>query len=847
MHFPITNASVHTLKNGLKVILEADSSAPVISTQIWVKTGSIHEGHFLGAGISHLLEHMVFKGTEKYTSETLSQTVQAAGGQWNAYTTFDRTVYYIDGPSAGKETFLDVLHQMVFKPAFPEDEFEREKDVIRREIDMGMDDPDSRASRLLFETVFENDERRHPVIGHLELFNKVTHEDMVHYHATRYTTENAFVCISGDFVVEEVLEYLEELNKDIERSFTHPVQPGEEPEQKGLREASMTFAIPCSKYTLAWRAPSLDHPDSPALDLMTAILGSGKSSRLYRNVRDAKKLCLHIGAWSYIPSYGPGLLAVSSEVETENIADLEKAILEEIMHLLSDSLDKELEKAKRMTLSAQFKTLTTASGRASDLASNWNEARNLNFTRDYLSKIEAVSVSDIRRVAEQWMTGEASLSKITIYPEGEEGKSELQTQSKQAEREIVEHTLKNGLRLQICKDARVPLVSMQLAVKTGLPSESQATAGLNALLGTLLTKGTTKRSAERIADITESLGASISSSSGNNTTLVSASCLMPDVDAIMEILADCVINPAFTQEKIDREKEIQLNAIAESELDPASLAFKNLRSTMFGEQGYGINALGTKESVEALSRLSLVAQHKAYFNGSNMTLAIFGDVEPEHVICMAETYLSDLPEGKMFEPEPQNLNQATEKVLHLDKQQAVLTIGYEGVSLTNEDRHALDLLHAWCSDMAGPLFTRIREELGLAYYVSSTMFYGFDTGFFGFYMGTSPEQLKQAKEQLLEIISEIAENGMDDETLQRVKTSWMAKQALTNQSNGAMARLCTIDTLLGLGAAHFMKTAEEINALTVEDIKRVANKYFAQQDPTVVTVMPDTSLTGRLV
>ncbi len=149
MEFPTTRASVHTLENGLTVLLDPDPQAPVISTQAWVETGSIHEGRFLGAGISHLLEHMVFKGTERYDGQAISDTVQAAGGEWNAYTTFDRTVYYIDGPAESVETFLSVLTEMVFKPSFPAEEFEKEKNVIRREIDMGMDDPDDRNGRLL--------------------------------------------------------------------------------------------------------------------------------------------------------------------------------------------------------------------------------------------------------------------------------------------------------------------------------------------------------------------------------------------------------------------------------------------------------------------------------------------------------------------------------------------------------------------------------------------------------------------------------------------------------------------------------------------------------------------------
>lgn len=838
MNFPKTSATVHTLKNGLSVILDANSSAPVISTQIWVETGSVHEGQFLGAGVSHLLEHMVFKGTKSFDSESLSQTVQGAGGQWNAYTTFDRTVYYIDGPADGTSTFLQVLLEMVFQPSFPEDEFEKEKNVIRREIDMGMDDADSRASRQLFDTVFTNDNRRQPVIGHLELFNKITREDMIHYHSTRYTTENTFLAISGDFDKNTILEELEKLTEEIGRSFTHPSEPAVEPEQQGARSATMHFNVPVSKFTLAWQAPALEHPDSAALDLASTILGGGRSSRLYQRLREQKELCLHVGAWSYLPSLSPGLMAVSAELDSEKIEEFQKAVHEEILCLLSDSLDKELKKAKRMTLSSQFKTLTTASGRASDLASNWHEAQNLDFTADYLQKINSVSISDIRRVVEKWMSSEQTLTRVTMHPT--ELKQEQIASEKKAskERKIIEKKLPSGLQLKICEDAKVPLVSISLAVKTGMATESLNTAGLNSLLANLLIKGTKSRSGAEIAERIEELGATLNFSSGNNTSTASASCLMPDLEPVIELLADCLINPALPQDAIDREKAIQINSIQERDLDPVSFAFVKLKQVMFGDTGYGLPSGGTEKSVSKLDRMSLYAQHTAHFNASNMVISIFGDVDAQHAYNLVEKYLGKMQPGTQAELKPQQILGSSEHQLTLDKQQAILTLGYKGCSLANSDRYALGLLNAWFSDMAGPLFSKIREELGLAYFVSSTMFHGSDCGSFYFYMGTSPEQLDLAKKELLGVISEVAQNGMDEATLERVKISWLAKQALANQSNSAMANLCSIDSLLGLGATHFRETTAKIEALTGEEIKRIAHAYFAELEPSIVTVIP---------
>ncbi|MBC7980157.1 MAG: insulinase family protein, partial [Armatimonadetes bacterium] len=199
MDYPLTTATRHTLPNGLTLILDPDPAAPVISVQAWIATGSIHENGKLGTGLSHFLEHMVFKGTRDFNSEELAQAVQAGGGHWNAYTTFERTVYYIDGPSHSLETFLKCITGLVFFPLIPEADFENEKDVIRREIDMGLDDPDNASIRLLLSTAFTVDARRHPVIGHRHLFDEISHTDLTSYHRSRYTPDRTHLVISGDF------------------------------------------------------------------------------------------------------------------------------------------------------------------------------------------------------------------------------------------------------------------------------------------------------------------------------------------------------------------------------------------------------------------------------------------------------------------------------------------------------------------------------------------------------------------------------------------------------------------------------------------------------------------------
>src|SRR6267154_3530960 len=158
------------LPNGLTGLLKPDRSAALASVQVWVKTGSLHEGTQIGAGLSHFLEHMLFKGTARRAGREISATVQAHGGYINAYTTFDRTVYYIDLPSEHVGVALDLLADATLHSTLPADEVTKEKDVILREIDMCLDDPDQRLSQALFETAFRTHPYRQPIIGHRDVF-----------------------------------------------------------------------------------------------------------------------------------------------------------------------------------------------------------------------------------------------------------------------------------------------------------------------------------------------------------------------------------------------------------------------------------------------------------------------------------------------------------------------------------------------------------------------------------------------------------------------------------------------------------------------------------------------------
>jgi zinc protease len=835
MEYPATAATVETLPNGLTLILDPDPTAPVVSAQIWVATGSMHEDSHLGAGISHFLEHMVFKGTRDYDGETLADTVQAAGGHWNAYTSFDRTVYYIDGPAASLPIFMKTLTGLVFFPNLPETEFEKEKDVIRREIDMGLDDPDNVASRLLFSTVFQLDPRKHPVIGHRHLFDAIRHQDLTDYHRNRYTTDRCFCVISGEFDPEEARKMAMDLTADCLPGCGREPLVAIDPPQLGPRRARETFAVPTSRVSISWKTPAIDHPDAPAYDVLAGILGRGRASRLHRVLREEKELALEISAFSWTGPGREGLLAVSADAEPAKRDALIEAIFTEVAAVAASALDDDLAKAKRQIAASEFRSLTTASGRASDLASNWHEARDLDFTRRYLAAIQAVTAADIRRVAAK-LTDER-LGLTILDPIDAPAPARITKTARERE-EIRVHTLSNGLVVALIPDHRVPLVQLQAAVRGGLPSESPETNGLNQLLASTLPKGTVTRSANEIAITLESLGASIGANTGNNALLVQAAGLAPDLETIIEVFADIIVSPSLPGDAISREKASQLASLEEALQDPLHTGFRALRETIFSGSGYGLDPLGSVASLKELDRLSLSAHHSLLFNAANITVAISGDFDPDTIIGMLEKGLSALPAGHAWSAPVSHLSPGGDHKRHLPKKQAVLAIGFPGTTVSAADRHALAMIQEYSSDMAGPLFTRIREELGLAYQVGATQFVGYDTGLFTFYLATAPDQADLAHRELMAEIDKIAAHGIPDEAFDRVRSTVLSGLAIQQQSPASVARHVALDLLFGHPADQHRRLPEAYNALTAQGVREVAKRIFSEK-PTVITVLPE--------
>ncbi|MGB0259596.1 MAG: M16 family metallopeptidase, partial [Coraliomargarita sp.] len=376
--------SRRVLPNGLTVLHRPDFSSEVVSVQVWVKTGSIHEDTLIGSGLSHYLEHMLFKGTTRRDGKSISREVHAMGGGINAYTTFDRTVYYIDAPSTAFEGAVDILADIVLHSTLPEAEVERERDVILREIDMGLDDPDRQLSQALFRTAFQKHPYREPVIGHRELFEQVTREELWDYYKARYVPNNIVVSIVGAVDSETCEQIVDNAFGAVPRGRLAPVQIEQEPAQLAARREDIVGEYNIFRGGLGFKVPHLSHEDSPRLDALAHALGGGESSLLWERLRNQEQLVHYIDCRNWNPG-GSGLFWISYVCDPGDQQKAEAAIRSILEEVGEQGLDDSVvEKAQRQALSGEINGRKTMSGQASRLGLGEVVLGDIYYARRYL-------------------------------------------------------------------------------------------------------------------------------------------------------------------------------------------------------------------------------------------------------------------------------------------------------------------------------------------------------------------------------------------------------------------------------------------------------------------------------
>ncbi len=829
-----------TLDNGMICLIKEDHSAPVVSIQFWVGTGAIHEDTYLGAGISHAIEHMIFKGTDKRKPGDISREISDAGGNINAYTGYDRTVFLTDLPSRNWETGLNVLSDALMNPRFPKEEWTQEKSVILREIAMGYDDPNRVINKLLFRTAYRTHPYKYPVIGYEDTFKRINREDLVKFFSKNYVSDNIITIVVGDIDPIDVRKKLIATFADYKRKSRAPVILPKEAEQLSPRFERQTGNYKISRLEWSYHTVPLSHPDAAPLDVLAIILGQGRTSRLSRKIKEELKLAHNISAWSYTPKEA-GVFSISAEFAPEKESELLSAMQTEIDSWLKTPFSiEEINKAKRQLLASELSALQTMSGQANNYASGEFYAGDPNYSETYLEQISKTTPHILLKTANKYLVPEHK-SLVILSPELSESYESKEQDRHESAPPISKHILSNNIRLIVREDHKLPFVYLCVAGRGGLLSETEQNNGITLLMSELLSRGTSSRTSDEIALASESRGGYISSFSGKNSFGMQAKCLSSDTTTFMELVSDCLINPTFHNTEIEKQKAIQTAAIEANYDRPIYVAQALMRQALFPDHPYQWDELGSHDTIETMSRENIQSHAEKLIVSDNLVISVFGNIKTEQAINLTEKYFSGIAKKSLTlqSPPAPNPDLPTRSKRREPRQQSIVLLGFPGIDVLDKRYDSIALLKDAMSGLSSRLSIEIRDKRGLAYYSGAYNMSGTEPGAFILYAGTQEESVPQVESLMKEEITRLISEGLTDEEVERARNRLISAYEQSLQDQRSISMTCALNELYGLGYDHLFSTADRFNAITAENIKISAQSILSTNKYAMSLVLPE--------
>ncbi|MFP3903704.1 MAG: M16 family metallopeptidase, partial [Armatimonadota bacterium] len=617
---PAHAAQVEVLDNGLTVAVDENHSAPVASVRFYVNVGSVYEGDYLGAGISHFVEHCVSEGTPTRTKKKIDQATEALGNDSNAYTTADHTCYYINTAARYVKDAAELIGDYVFHADFPIEAVKTQRGIIQREIARGDDDPQRRSHYLFQGTVFQQHPARHRVIGYQEQFNSLVRADLMKFHRQHYVPENVICVVVGDFDGHEVMAYLKELFGDApRRAVRRPALVSEPKQTASRRNVVEDESINRAYMVMGWPTVDIFSPDLYALDVAAYILGNGSSSRLVRTLRDEVGLVDSISVYSDTPRYDAGVFAIPAVLAPENIPQAEEAIRAQVQRLVEGDIDEsELAKARTQKAAEVIYRQETIKGRAELLGIDLLVAGDQHFTARYIDGIKQVTAGDIERVAQKYFVDSRLNTAILRPPAGKTEAARPSEEPSTAQKTITTRRLDNGIFVIVQEAHHSPVVSMLAGFKGGVRYEAPQKNGLSNMTAQMLVRGTETRSYQNISNAVDGMASSLSAFSGRNTLGLQAQCTRSNFEETFDIFADAIANPAFPEKELARQKQLTVASIAARRDNVDATAHDLLAQHFYTEHPYRRPVLGTEGTVKSLTRQDVVEFHSRYIRPNAM-------------------------------------------------------------------------------------------------------------------------------------------------------------------------------------------------------------------------------------
>ncbi len=834
-----------TLDNGLTVIVQENHVAPVATVRCFVQnTGSAYEGEHLGAGLSHVLEHVVSGGTTTKRSEKeIEQIIDSFGGATNAFTSTHLTGYFINCPAHNVMEAIELLADSMQHCAFNPDEFERELRVIRQELADGEVDRRRVQWNLLSRTMYTLHPIRHPVIGYIDVLNQTSNEAIIDFYRERYVPNNQVFVVVGAVDTQAVMDHIAAQWADTPRGADTLVTMPVEPEQLAPREAVREMDGTGYDFVLAWPTVELSHPDLYALDVAAYILAEGESSRLAQRLKYEKPLVLSVGSASYTPHFARGLFGIFASAQPATWEEASEEIVREVYRLRDELVSPdELDKAKKQKAAELVFGAQTVQQAADRLGRNYLATDDPLFDKHYVEEIQKVSAEQVRDVARRYFVP-GRLNRVIIAPPGGAPKDERDVAAGE-EGEVRLVRLDNGLRVLVKRHTHLPMVNIQAFSLGATLVDTPETAGRAAMVGAMLDKGTPSRSAREIADYFDSIGGRLTTQAGRNTVYGSATVLSDDFAQAIGVFAESITRPTFPDDEFAQVQKLLLGAIDRRADNPRAEVFEVFHDALPADSPYHLLQEGKRETVERLTPDDLRAYHAAYFVPDNMIVTVFGDVEIDEAVTLVERHFAPLRTAPDFQPigfdRPNRIPEPITRHKQTAKDTGMVLVGFAGTSILDpEDHAALTVLNAIMSGYRYPggwLHNELRGA-GLVYYVHAFQITGPAPGYFAILAQTHPDQIDDVLARVSANVERAVEGRISEEEFRNAQQRIIALHAQENTTIEQQALQAALDELYGLGYDYDQSFDERIRAVAQDDVVRVARKYF--RDRILVTTSPE--------
>ncbi len=845
------------LPNGLTLLVQEDRSAPVVAVVTHVKAGFFDEPD-RWMGISHVLEHMFFKGTARRSVGAIARETKSAGGYLNASTTYDHTSYFTVLPAANLAEALDIQADALRHSVIDEGELARELQVIIQEAKRKLDSPSSVAYETLHEVMFDRHRIRRWRIGHEAQLAGFTRADVHGYYTSRYVPERTIVAIVGAVDPERALELAREAYGGWPPARGAVDPSPEEPDRREVRTRTLRGDVSQAELSLGWRAAPPLAPDAPALDLAAAVLGAGRGSWLYRGLREPG-LVTWIAAHYYAPTE-LGLFGVAAELAPARVPEALDAIAAAVTRLaLLGPPPEELERARTLLRARWARRLESMEGRASALAAA-EALDGYGFLDREFEAIAAVRPEDVRAAAARYLQPDA-VSGVLYLPEDEGAEltadvlgrafavTELRpvapapdasvpaprsaaVRPSRREADVV-HTSLPGADLLVRRKPGVPLVHLGIYVPR-LELDPPAQAGLGALTVRSAVRAAGDLDAAGLAFAFERLGGTLGPVAASDWFGFGTTVLAEHLAAAAALLDLVHISPRLEERDVARERGLMIAEAQQVADDMFRYPFQLAFAAAFGEEGYGLPVAGLPYTLPAITAADTRAWHQRALRGVRPVIIAVGDVDPDEASALLAGVFAGAEPRATVGPLPMLDwvagvgGETPARVVSRDKAQAAIAMAFPGVARRHPDRAAAQVWAAVASGLGGRLFEALRDRRSLAYTVVASAWLKARAGALVTYIATSPEREDEAREEMLRELDRFTQEPVSPSEL-RQAVNYLAGQAeVSRQSGGAVANEILEAWVAGSGLGELADPAAAFRAVTAEDVLRVAQ---ASLDP----------------